>query len=254
VFEGREVAKRKQQDVDPDAWLKDYSAYFDPKYRGFIAANKQGRLALGQFSVIKQWWYRMPPDEEAHFRQSVDHETPGDRKRALVLFIVSLLTALFAFQFSLEYGLCLVLPLWLFALFALLPRSPSTHDIGLLVNMEATKRKERLLANLSGGKIKIIRVEGVPNYETTDSVRIDRVAYSVEPPLYRWLSENSHHVAVYAIEGWYPQYALSVEPLDVPIPLTPEERLQTVVGVNSEGELVYADDPAHEDAHPLETT
>ena len=133
-----------------------------------------------------------------------------------------------------------------------MPETLAPQEIAARYRAEEAARRKRLRTEDSARTV--IRIEGTPTYERLYAVTVNGSAYSVEPPLWRWLREHSQQVAVYAIEGWYPRHALSVEPLDVPIPLTPEERLQRVVGVNSEGELVYADDPPNEDARRIDQT
>ncbi|MCA9906573.1 MAG: hypothetical protein KC547_22115, partial [Anaerolineae bacterium] len=87
------------------------------------------------------------------------------------------------------------------------PRPRSPREIEARYQAETTKRRKRFRTEDSTRKV--IRIEGTPDYETLSAVRINGTAYSIERPLWRWLRAHSRHVAVYAIEGWNPQHALS---------------------------------------------
>ncbi|MCC6612434.1 MAG: hypothetical protein IT320_03090 [Anaerolineae bacterium] len=245
------MTERKKHEDDPDAWLKDYPAYFDPAYRDDIAENKEGRLSARQKPQVLTWEYRLSPDEERKILQSLEQVRVPNSGQSVILFVFAgllLLIALAAPFNVVYYGAALLA--WVAALGSIGPQPLASDEIRSRYLAEKARRHDNLAWMAS--QRKVIRVEGTPTYDHLYAVTVDGVAYSVEPPLYRWLRTYCSRVAVYAIEGWYPQHALSVEPLDVPIPLTPEERLQRVVGVNSEGELVYADDPPSEDARRID--
>jgi len=253
VRERRGGSKRKAHEADPDAWLKDYPAYFDPAYRNDIAENKEGRLSARQKELVLKWDYHLSSEEEHKIYESLEQiKVPNTGQTAyLAMFAVLWSFLALASPFNLlYYGAALLI--WVAVLGSIGPQPLSSDEIRSRYLAEKARRHDKLAWMVS--QRKIIRVEGTPSYDSLYAVTVDGVAYSVEPPLYRWLRTYSSRVAVYAIEGWYPQHALSVEPLDVPIPLTPEERLQRVVGVNSEGELVYADDPPNEDARRIDQT
>ncbi|MCA9906572.1 MAG: hypothetical protein KC547_22110 [Anaerolineae bacterium] len=93
VFKASAMSKRKQHDEDPDAWLKDYPAYFDPAYRNDIAENKEGRLSARQKALILKWDYELLPEEAAQIRRTLEHEIPDRRGAAFFSFVVVLLVS-----------------------------------------------------------------------------------------------------------------------------------------------------------------
>ncbi|MCC6612432.1 MAG: hypothetical protein IT320_03080 [Anaerolineae bacterium] len=252
------MAKRKEQDRRRDRRRADERTYFGPAYRDDIAHNQQGRMSPRQYARVVRWDYEMPYDEAQRLRAALKLERVRQPVLAVLHGALGFLLLAAALLFVLDdLGQLLMLLFCAVILLArahfyYIPQPLSLTAQAQRFGEEKRLRRERMI--YQSRTRKIIRVEGTPNYVTLNQMRVDGVMFDVDTWLYRWLSENSHHVAVYAIEGWSPEHALSVEPLDVPIPMTPEERLQTVVGVSSEGELVYADDPQQDDARRIENT
>ncbi|MCC6612433.1 MAG: hypothetical protein IT320_03085 [Anaerolineae bacterium] len=211
------LAALKGDDMAEEVTQAETISYFDPAYREDIAENKAGRLSERQHRLVANWGYEIPPEEKDAVLGAIKRRKPDRSHRALVFFLlglVILVTMLIGLDCVPGY---MVLMMWFLALWEVIPMPLSDKEVQELYEAETTARRKRFRTKEDARKI--IRLEGRPNYETPSAVTMDGVAYSVEGPLWQWLRENSQHVAVYAIEGWYPRHALAVEPLDVPIPV-----------------------------------
>jgi len=217
AFKVSSMAEENTQSEAPGEETGETIAYFDPAYREDIAENKAGRLSERQYKFVANWGYEIPPEEKDQVLDALEHQKPDRSGLALIFFLGGL--SLVVLDLIVSSGVKSWLPvigLWGMALFQFIPKALSNSEVEQLYKAETAARRKRFRTEDSARKI--IRLEGTPDYETPSAVTMDGVAYSVERPLWQWLREHSQHVAVYAVEGWYPRHALSVEPLDVPIP------------------------------------
>jgi len=246
------MPKPKRQDDYADLTQDDEQMLTSFAYRDDLAKNRLRRVSDRQRDRMRGWSFEFSPEESRQIYDGLERQRIFDFSSALVTFGFITFLILLIVRPGVQdgvieplFGFIAVVLFGVVSLYRMKPRPLTRLEIAARYRSELEARRNYMRE--MGDQRRVIRVQGVPTYKAPDSILIDGVAYRVDAPLWRWLREHSQQVAIYAIKEWHPPYALSAEPLDVPIPLTPEERLRGVIGVNSEGELVYADDPPHED-------